>query len=468
MKAVIAKPFQWWGSSGSRQGLAADRSQRHSQWGFAEVFIISQTALPAMLYLPGAQSFRLPLRIAAFGISLSALVWVYHKHRKRVAGHPAATWLILAAIWLGVMILHPTTNSVTAGIAQTFLYVSVMAPLFWAPMMIDDPQRLGRILALLLICNGINSLVGVLQVYYPDAWMPVEFSRELLSHEHGVEESLGYRNDAGRLIIRPPGLFDNPGAVCGAGMIAAFLGIAFFLSPIRLWQRFGSLGFAVLGVMAIFLSQVRTSLLLLGGMVLVYALTLGVAQRSWLKAVNILLLAAAVGFAGYLYSSFTAGQAITDRFGSLAGDDPVAVYQDSERGSMLMDGLTTLLPTYPLGAGLGRWGLMRDYFGNEGNLSSPQIWAEVQIPALILDGGGLLLLFYGLALGATTVSELRIARSAKSSSLRRYAPIIAAVNIGVVAITFSFTPFTTQLGMQYWFLAGILHGAAQLEKGSAA
>jgi hypothetical protein len=76
----------------------------------------------------------------------------------------------------------------------------------------------------------------------------------------------------------------------------------------------------------------------------------------------------------------------------------------------------------------------------------------------------LLLLFYGAALCTTTISGQRITRAAKSLSLRQYAPVIAAVNLGVVAITFSFTPFTTQLGMQYWFLAGILHGAALREK----
>ena len=37
-------------------------------WGFAEVFIISQTALPALLYLPGSQAFRLPISFSAFAI----------------------------------------------------------------------------------------------------------------------------------------------------------------------------------------------------------------------------------------------------------------------------------------------------------------------------------------------------------------------------------------------------------------
>ena len=44
-------------------------------WGFLEWFIISQVALPALLYLPGTQGLRVPIRIAPFAISLAALVW---------------------------------------------------------------------------------------------------------------------------------------------------------------------------------------------------------------------------------------------------------------------------------------------------------------------------------------------------------------------------------------------------------
>ena len=43
---------------------------RKIPWGFPEIFVISQTALPALLYLPGSQGFRLSLRFSAFAISL--------------------------------------------------------------------------------------------------------------------------------------------------------------------------------------------------------------------------------------------------------------------------------------------------------------------------------------------------------------------------------------------------------------
>ena len=40
-----------------------------------------------------------------------------------------------------------------------------------------------------------------------------------------------------------------------------------------------------------------------------------------------------------------------------------------------------------LGAGLGRWGMMRYYFGNPWSRHSAALWAELQFPAWILDGG---------------------------------------------------------------------------------
>ena len=34
-----------------------------------------------------------------------------------------------------------------------------------------------------------------------------------------------------------------------------------------------------------------------------------------------------------------------------------------------------------------------------------------------------------------------------------------AANFGTIALVFSFVPFGTAVGMQFWFLEGALHGA---------
>ena len=146
---------------------AGDRPSREP-WGLAELFIISQTALPAILFLPGTQAIRLPLRVGAFVISFGLLMWWFFsrssKQTEADARHPAHPWVVAVMVVLGLMIFHPQTTTVTGGLAQLGLYVCVFAPLLWAPALVRTPTRLRRVMAILLVCNGINAAVGVLQV----------------------------------------------------------------------------------------------------------------------------------------------------------------------------------------------------------------------------------------------------------------------------------------------------------------
>jgi len=113
-----------------------------------------------------------------------------------------------------------------------------------------------------------------------------------------------------------------------------------------------------------------------------------------------------------------------------------------------------------LGAGLARWGTMRGYFGNSANLDSTELFAEVQPNAWMLDGGYFLLGLYGMALIVTFAYDVKIAR-AKHFKPDDHAWIaaIVATNIGTMAMVFTFVPFATQMGLQFWFLEGVLHGA---------
>ncbi|HEY3883677.1 MAG TPA: hypothetical protein VGL62_00620, partial [Vicinamibacterales bacterium] len=64
-------------------------------WGFAEVFIISQTALPALLFLPGLQGIRLPIRASAFLISVLAFVWWAVSSTTHVPQSKAHSWVMV-------------------------------------------------------------------------------------------------------------------------------------------------------------------------------------------------------------------------------------------------------------------------------------------------------------------------------------------------------------------------------------
>jgi hypothetical protein len=161
-------------------------SRASRPWGLAEIFIVSQTAIPALLFLPGTQGIRFYVRVASFALSMALLVWWAFGNAKHSKGHPAQKWLIVSMIYTAAMVFHPFTSSTLAGIAQLVLYVSVMAPLFWAPAVVRDSDHLARLMTLLLICNGINACVGVLQVYDPARWMPQEMSRIVTESDFGL------------------------------------------------------------------------------------------------------------------------------------------------------------------------------------------------------------------------------------------------------------------------------------------
>ena len=82
----------------------------------------------------------------------------------------------MSLLVVALSIAHPFTTTMMAGVAQLLLYFAILSPLFWARAYVIDRRMLVRVLALLLVCNGINSIVGVLQVYNPDQWMPRELS----------------------------------------------------------------------------------------------------------------------------------------------------------------------------------------------------------------------------------------------------------------------------------------------------
>ena len=425
-------------------------------WGFAEFFIISQTALPALLFLPGTQVIRLPIRTAAFAISLAAFVWWNIESTVQVRISKAQSWVAAVMALLAIMVFHPMTPSLTGGLAQMAVYFAVMAPLFWAPVFVRTPEHLQRILWILLICSGCNAIVGVLQVY-DSRWLPVEFSRVISSDEVAMG-SVTFVGPNGQRLVRPPGLFDTPGAVAGPAMSAAFLGLVFAISTsLPYWKRLLSLGLALAGLAAIYLSQVRISLVMT-------VLTMGVytfvcfRQGRAARGSQFGILSASILAGGFLLALALGGSAIQDRVMTLLGGDPLAVYQ-SARGTQLSLTFNELLYEHPLGAGVGRWGMAAAYFGTFTQLLTP-VWAEIQFTGWMLDGGVLMIALYCGALLVTGLTQWKVATMGQYPRLNVAAAVVLAANIGTAALIFSFTPFVAQIGIQYWFLAGALHGVA--------
>ena len=165
----------------------------------------------------------------------------------------------------------------------------------------------------------------------------------------------------------------------------------------------------------------------------------------------------ALSVGSFLFAVMLGGSAVTERFATLIEEDPTSVYYGSARGYMLQYDTVNYITNYPMGAGLGRWGMMRTYFGDDTNLSAPPLWAEVQYPAWALDGGIILLLAYNVALIMTCYRDYTLTKL-RNRRFRDVAATILAINSGTIALMFGFTPFTTQVGLQFWFLVGLLYG----------
>ena len=376
-----------------------------ARWGFPEFFVISQTAIPALLYLPGSQQFRLYIRIASFAISFATLVWWAVAVARSSRPHSARRGSSRAGIHRR-HVLPPTTSSILVGIAQLVLYFSVMAPLFWVGTFVRTPEHLARLMALLLICNGVNALVGVLQVYDPGRWMPPEMSRIISESVYGLG-TVTYRGPDGRMIVRPPGLFDTPGAVAGPGMYAALLGLVFASSAIAWWKRLAALGASFAGIAAIYLSQVRVSLIVAVLMFAAYFSVLMLQERKS-RAMVFGGVAAAIIVGTFSLRAHAWRREHRRAHVHALRPGPRGAVSPVSRGGQLSYTFGELLQTYPMGAGLGRWGMIAAYFGSGATPGVEPLWAEIQVAGWAIDGGIALLI---LSIGALVVSSPRRFRS---------------------------------------------------------
>src|SRR5580765_8209849 len=91
--------FEWDGIEPDETGLFADvrdeemeeGATRKLGWrpsGFVEWFAVGQTLLPALLFLPGSQAYRLPIRTGAYAVSLVAfVVWWFDRGGRQRGKH---------------------------------------------------------------------------------------------------------------------------------------------------------------------------------------------------------------------------------------------------------------------------------------------------------------------------------------------------------------------------------------------
>lgn len=424
------------------------------RWGWIEYFVLILFLLNGLLLLPGAQPFRFAIRSAPYAASLASLALAGGRRRSPLP--PGALALSLAIVLLVLNLLHPRTQF-AAGLAQLALQIAIAAPLFWAAGFADSDHRLMRLLWILFACNALGSLAGILQIYFPDTFLPASFSA-------GASESwlrsLTFLSPGGRMLVRPPGLSDLPGGAAVAGSLTAILGLAFSsLRATRIWVRFVCFAAALSGISVLYLTQVR-SLALLTLLALVVLASFGIRQhglwnRGWMATAAVTLV-----LGSFCWAVAAGGDAVRRRFLNMTDQGVVQSYGAS-RGWFWRYTFGEGLLDYPLGAGLGRWGMMNSYFGAD-RPDSPVLWAEIQPQGWLYDGGVPLWLLYGSALAGSLLFTYRLAGSTRYGPLIPLAAaLVFCVNAVITGSGLTGPAFNTTMGLEYWLLLALLYGAAR-------
>lgn len=422
---------------------ATETTQR--DWGWVHTFLLLQFTFQILLLFPQFGALRVPMRVGTFALSLVLLVWL----RGRGPTHPATGAAMgVIVVMVASLCLHPLLNSMPAGIAQCAMYVAIIGPLFWVKHLKITPKGFQWLIFMLWGFHTLSAFFGVLQVYFPGQFQPY-LSTTIQNSKFGVS-ALMIELANGVLVPRPMGLTDTPGGAATAGFYALLLGVGIALRERNPILRLVCMGSAAIGLFCIYLSQVRSILIFSGICLICLAVVLlrqGNFGRLTLMTVGVTVLVVAT----FTWAIALGGESTFTRLSSLISDRADTVYAQN-RGHFLEDTLNVLLPQYPLGAGLGRWGMMNAYFGNNSNSLTQPIWVEIQWTGWLLDGGVPLIIAYVLALLQACFTAWKIAISRNLGDFSMWGGLIFAYNIGALAITFNYPLFISQNGMEFWLL----------------
>jgi hypothetical protein len=409
---------------------------------------------------------RIVVRMAVFGASIALLVALRGKGRPSPGAKPAKFILAIVAL----AFFNPTGNTLAASAAQIAMYVAILGPLFWVPRLSIDISNLRCVLLMIWIFQSISAVVGILQVYYPGRFDPA-VSTIILNEGRAYVKGLVFQNAYGQQVFRAMGLTDIPGGAGAAGFNAVLFGAAFMLTSRKWPVRMFAIGTMVAGLAAIFLSHVRAQLvmLIIGVVVLTVILAIRRARvrtslPAWRRSeagtlTRLLVVIGVVAFFGFTWAIMVGGNEVGERFATLTASDPGTVYHQN-RGLFIEASINDILPEYPLGAGLGRWGMMNHYFGDNSDPKTAMIWSEEQFTAWLVDGGVPLILAYLFAIAVAILFAFRLALKRIDPELAIMAAVICAYDVGAVASSLGYPFFGSQSGMEFWMLNATLFAAA--------
>lgn len=427
---------------------------RSSSW--VEMFVLLQIVCQMVLLFGPASTPRALVRTSAFCISLGFLLFLPNKNKRREE-HPSARAIELVLIILGVSFFHPTTNGWISGVAQIALYLAILAPVYWVTRLQIDQGALRRIFLILFIFYSMSAAVGVLQVYFPGRFQPN--LSQVLNARPDIVGNLYIKLADGQRVLRPMGLTDTPGGAGIGGFYAVLFAMGFFLTARSLLARLASVGAMALGTMCLYLSQVRGNFVMC---ILCVAAFWSVLAWSgvWKRLSKLIFVQVLVIVTAFSWATLVGGDSVTKRLSTLISDSPETVYY-ANRGIFLRQTVEELLPEYPLGAGLARWGMMNYYFGDNSDPRRSGIWAEIQWTGWLLDGGIPLILAYLCAILIALHTSYKYLKKIPSHDMKIWGGLMFAYGLGALALTFSYTVFIGQLGLEFWLLNAAFYAAAR-------
>jgi len=435
-----------WQRSDVRAAQGAQAWNVRLLFGFLVACLLAQVT---MTFGPPL-GLRTILRTLPFLGSLSMLLLVRGSSRR----HPAKPWAVAVLLITGLMLLSPTNGGTVAAVAQAGFSAAIVAPLFWTTRIELSSNRLASLFTIWWTFHALSAGIGVLQFYWPETFA---FSpSEQLSH-FGLDyvASLSFERADGVSVLRPMGLTDLPGGASVSALYVIVGSCYWFLRPGRLLVRFGVLVLTTMATFTLLICQVRSiQIATLGGLLFLAGLLVWRGRGGLARRLVFLLGGIIVVAVGWALAQ--AGPTVASRLATLTSEPPGELYYRN-RGFFLTETVTDFLPNNPLGAGLGRWGMMNQYFADEAG--APAIHAEVQWTGWAIDGGVPLILLY---LCLLVVAELSLVREARGSSGEAMIllGVLAALGAALCALTLNAPVMSSQLALEFWMFNGLAVGQA--------
>jgi hypothetical protein len=419
-----------------------------ARWFYA--YLALQIVCQLALLVPVLAPFRLIFRISAFGSSLAILLLA--PGRASTSSFQRSVLIACLVVVAGSRV-KPHTAHVLASFAHFSFYLAIASPVFWGSRLAVSPKALEKILLVLWAFSTASAFAGVLQVIFPGRFQP-PLSAVLAERGPDFVAAMSIRLASGEWVLRPMGLTDVPGGAASGGLYAALLGVGVILARPFTGARWLGLVAVTAGMTCLYLSQVRSLVVTVGICLITVVAVLAVAGRLG-RMVSVLLIGAVLAVIAFSVALSLGGSSVTDRLATLTRESPTAVYYKN-RGIFLEHTFAELLLEYPLGAGLGRWGMMSAYFGDRARA----LWVEIQWTGWLFDGGILLLVLYPVAVLDALFRAVRIARAESRSDLGIWAALVAAYDVGTIALLFNYPVFMSSGGLEFWLLNTALVRAA--------